>query len=248
VIIEGRGLLAGAFGRHGDPSLPALVFARGVSDSTTTDEGAYVRELDLLAASLATARREGIPLVYLSGAPVYGAFLGRVREEGPVAPTTRYGRHQLACEELIRGSGADHVILRLPNAVGPGGNPHQLVPSLVRQVRAGHVLVYDGAGRDLVDVRDVVVIAERLLRAGVMGVTVNCASGITTPVVEIVDAIAEILGAHPEIERVAGGTFQRFDIGRLEELAAPLPFDGGYPVRVLARYVPTIADTADGAR
>jgi hypothetical protein len=38
-----------------------------------------------------------------------------------------------------------------------------------------------------------------------------------------------------------GGEAQRFDIRRLRSLVGELPFDGGYPTRVLERNVPAMA-------
>jgi hypothetical protein len=57
MIVLGRGLLATAFDAHADVTVPGVVFARGVSDSSSTDENAYRRELEPLAAATGGARR-----------------------------------------------------------------------------------------------------------------------------------------------------------------------------------------------
>jgi nucleoside-diphosphate-sugar epimerase len=241
MIVDGGGLLASAFVRHGSPDLPVLVFARGVSDSATTDEAAYDRERAELVEALGRAAAQRVTFVHFAGAPIYGDFDKAVTEGAALLPRTRYGRHQVECESIVRDSGVRFLLLRLPNAVGPGGNPSQLVPSLVRQARAGRVRIRDGAARDLIDVEDVVTLTERLVGAGVAGTVVNVASGVSVTAEAIVSEIATILGAAVIVDRVPGGDAQRFSIERLLAWAGPLAFDDEYPLRVLRRYVPIIA-------
>jgi nucleoside-diphosphate-sugar epimerase len=242
VIVDGGGMLARAFvalGRAG--GVGALVFARGVADSRTEDEAAYERELGLLAAAIDRARAEDLRLVYFSGAPIYGSFDGPVRETDAVRPRTRYGRHQAICEERIRAAGIHHLILRVPNAVGPVGNDAQLVPSLVRQVRAGSVAVQTGAGRDLIDVDDLARLTATVVGRTDESLTLNMASGICRPVGELVDAIVGIVGREPVRRSIDGGEAQHFDVARLEAVIGPLGFPDSYPFEVLATRVPSIA-------
>jgi nucleoside-diphosphate-sugar epimerase len=253
MIVEGHGLLGAAFARAGRREIPALVFARGVADSTCEDPVEYTRELDAVDASIGRAAELGLPFIYFSSAPVYGHFgPSPVSESGPARPTTAYGRHKAACEERVRASIGQTLIIRLPNVIGPGGHPHQLVPALVGQVLEGRVVVLDGAGRDLLDVDDVVRLTERLLDVGGparlrdRGRTVNVASGICTPVDRIVRRIAALLGRAPVIERRRGGEPQHFDTLRLIELIGPLPFDPTYPGRILDERVPAIAAALGG--
>src|SRR4051794_29187893 len=95
-------MIARAFLARAGPGLDALVFARGVARSDETREDAYERELAMLDAALVRAREADVPLVYFSGAPVYGSFSVPAREDAPVRPTTRYGLHQARCEDRIR--------------------------------------------------------------------------------------------------------------------------------------------------
>ena len=154
MIIHGGGLLATAFRAHADLTVPGVVFARGVSDSASTDENAYRRELELLEAATTSALHLREPIVYFCGAPIYGTFESWRREDDELHPRTRYGRHQENAERMIRASGARYLIGRTPNVVGPGGHHHQLIPALVRQATSGSVSVQSGASRDLLDVED----------------------------------------------------------------------------------------------
>lgn len=163
MIVLGDGLLATAFRSLGDTTVPGVVFARGVSDSTSADEDAYHRELELLGSAATLALEAGEPIVYFCGAPIYGTFESCRHEDDELRPQTRYGRHQADAERLIRASGARYVIARTPNVVGPGGHAHQLVPALVRQATSGLIHVQSHATRDLLDVDDLVLLTQRLL-------------------------------------------------------------------------------------
>jgi NDP-hexose 4-ketoreductase len=246
MIIEGGGLLAKAFAEWGDTTLPGLLFARGVADSSLEDDAQYRRELALLGQAMNRSIEAGIPIVYFAGAPIYGSFEAPVREDSSLQPRTRYGRHQAEAEELIRASGARHLLLRLPNVVGPRGHQHQLVPALVRHARAGLVRVQGGAARDLIDARDMVRIVDALLAGGIRDVTLNVASGISSPVELVVDRVCQVLGVSPRIERVEGGENQRFDISRLQTCIQEPSFDPDYPSRTLETWVPVLAKSTVG--
>ena len=239
--IQGNGLLATAFRSIGDSTVPGIVFARGVSDSTSTDEGGYHRELELLRAATDLALESGQPIVYFCGAPVYGSFEACRHEDDELRPQTRYGRHQADAERVIRSSGARYLIARTPNVVGPGGHAHQLIPALVRQATSGRVHVQASASRDLLDVDDLVLLTQRLLAQAPSDMVVNVATGISTPITAIVRHIVEILAVEPEVVSQSGGERQLFDVARLDSLVGPLAFDRWYPYRVLDRYVPGLA-------
>lgn len=241
MLVEGNGMIASAFRKVGDPRIPCVVFARGVGNSLTQDESEYARERSLLLSTLEQARQSTAPLVYFSGSPIYGDFSEVVKESSPCRPVTRYGQHQLECEELIRSSKAPYLIARLPNVVGAPGNPQQLIASLVRQTLAGEVTVQHAATRDLIDVDDVVRLVLRLVERGAVGETINVASGRSTPAMKIAKKVALLLGEKPHVIEIEGGDRQRFDVDRLTSILDSLPFDDTYPMNTLTRYVPRIA-------
>jgi NDP-hexose 4-ketoreductase len=239
--VVGTGMIARAFASESAELPDAIVCASGVADSRCTDPAAFLRERELVRDLLERAAGRGVPLIYFSGAPVYGPSAGARAETSPVAPQTAYGRHKVACEELITASGSRYLVLRLPNVVGPIGHPNQLVPSLVAQIAAGRVVVRIGATRDLLDVNDLVRIVGALIRQGTTGVTLNVASGLSTPVGQLAEQIAAILDVSPRIEREEGGDPQEFSTLRIRGLLADYPrFDPLYPATVLARHVPSI--------
>lgn len=229
-------MIARAFRLRNSDESPALVFAKGVANSLCVDEAAYARERAALEAAIGLARRSEYTLVYFSAAPVYGHFRPAVGEQTPLRPRTRYGRHKAACERQIQASGVDHLILRLPNVVGSGGNPHQLIPGLTRQILQGEVTVFRKAGRDLLDVRDLVRLT-CLLQGRTTGI-VNVASAICTPSLDIVHWLIEFLGVPTRICETDTGDRQQFDTGLLRRLLgdeAAFPYT--YPRDTLQEYV-----------
>ena len=191
-----------------------------------------------LDESLDSAARLDVPFVYFVGAPIYGPFRSWVDEDTPIHPRTEYGLHQARAEGRIRAHRARHLIVRLPNVVGPGANEHQLIPSLLRQARSGSIHVQEGATRDLIQAEDVAEAVTALLRAGVANRTVVVASGISTSARDLsVWLLAETRLA-ARIVASEGGEAQRFRIDLLRSLAPGAPvFAVDYPRRVVADYV-----------
>lgn len=242
--VIGSGLLAQAFGFAAETGHDAIVCASGVSDSQSSDVLAFLRERALLIDLANRARARDSVLVYFSGAPVYGRSSGLRLESARASPVTPYGHHKLECERQVADSGARYLVLRLPNVVGPGGHPNQLIPSLVAQALNGSIVTMVGATRDLLDVDDLVTIVDGLLRRGVSNRILNVASGVSTPIARLVEVIAEVLGASPSILSTQGGDRQEFSIAKVRQLLPEYPrFGPDYPVTVLSRRVPVIAAT-----
>jgi hypothetical protein len=218
MIVDGDGLLGRAFAREASEQPSAYVFARGVADSTCRDPAPYARERAMLADGLELAASRGLTFVYFSGAPIFGSFDAPVDERTQIRPITDYGVHQAAAERMIEDHRARHLLVRLPNVVGPSGNPHQLLPALLAQVRSGTVDVQDGAERDLIAVEDVVRLVRALLATDIADRTVVVASGISTPVRDIVAWLSSDLSLTPVTRCVSGGTSQRFRTDLLRSL------------------------------
>ncbi|WP_353945693.1 NAD-dependent epimerase/dehydratase family protein [Streptomyces sp. HUAS MG91] len=194
--IVGTGFLARNLRPLADRHPDTVALAAGVSWASGTSDADFAREAQLVGEVAKRCADEGRRLLFFSTAAtgMYGLAEGPGREDVPVTPCTPYGAHKLALEELLRGTGADHVILRLGHLVGPHQPEHQLLPTLVRQLREGVVRVHRGAARDLIDVGDVVTVVDRLLAADLRAETVNVASGFAVPVEDIVDHLERDLG------------------------------------------------------
>ncbi len=241
--IVGNGFLARHFAPLRDRHDGVVLLAAGVSWAAGTSDTAFAREAALVRETALRCCADSTRLVFFSSAStgMYGAPGCRGEEDEPVEPRTPYGRHKLRLETQVAESGTDHLTLRLSHVVGPGGPAHQLLPSLVRQVRSGLVTVHRGAARDLIGIDDVVRVVDRLLTLGVSRQVVNIASGHAVPVTTIVDWLEERTGACARRRFVdSPGVNHRVSIDKLRRLAGAdlvAAFTPDYHRRVLDAYV-----------
>jgi nucleoside-diphosphate-sugar epimerase len=239
VEIQGTGLMARAFAALDVRDDSVTVFAKGVADSRTTAIAEFEREFRELESAIHACRAAGRTLVYLSGGgAIYGRRVSLREEDDEPRPESMYGEHQVVCERAIVSSGIDHLIARIPNAVGHPQRPAQLVPALIEQVRGGRVHVNRGASRDLIDAADVAELVTGLLQLGVRNVTVNVASGISTDVGDLVAHIERLLDTTAErVVSDAAPDPQQFSVARLQSWIPSWKPSPAYPFDVLERYV-----------
>lgn len=242
--ILGAGLLASGFERYRHHHPDVVVFAKGVARSSSIESAEFSRESSELSAAIGRCRANGRRLVYFSSAgAIYGGSAEPKSEASPILPKSAYGRHQASCEAAIRNSSVRHLIVRLPNVVGCCGNRRQLIPALIGQCLSGRIRVLRGATRDLIGLDDMARIVDRLLEILQDSDVVQVASGISSPVEEIVEAIQASLGTAAPIDVVPDGEAQMFVCQKLRGLLDPhVDFPLDYPVLVLRRYVPEIAE------
>jgi len=109
-----------------------LYFVSGVSNSRELRESEYQREKDLL---LAQDRSQH--LVYVSSLCIFYA-------------ETRYARHKLEMEGLIRDNFPKHTIMRLGN-IAWGENPHTLINFMRNRRKEGEPLEVQDTFRFVVE-------------------------------------------------------------------------------------------------
>jgi nucleoside-diphosphate-sugar epimerase len=247
--IIGTGFLAQSLRRIEARHPRTVVLAAGVSWAAGTSDADFARETLLLDEVAQRCLVGGRRLLFFSTAAtgMYGAVRGPGREDEPVTPCTPYGAHKLALEERLRATGADHLVLRLGHLVGPGQPAHQLVPALVRQMRTGSVALHRNAARDLIDVRDVVTITDRLLDLDLRRETVNVASGVAVPVEQIIDHLEHRMGLVTRREYRDTGVHHVISTEKLRGLVpevARMGFGPDYYRRVLDTFVASCAAAA----
>jgi len=243
VKIIGRGLVARTLVPVSEQFGTAVVFATGTADSGCTDRAVCDREMELMENALGQCRREDHRFVYFSSAgKIYGEAPGKSDESTPCNPTSAYGQHKLDCETLIRSLDCRHLIVRIPNLVGPMQNPRQLVPALVLQVLRGAVTAYSGATRDLVGVDRFREILLELLGNVSDQETVVLASGISFSSEAIIDRIQHVLGTNARVSVVDGGRPEEYAIDKLRRLAPRTSWvPQNYLDDVIDCYVPSLA-------
>ncbi|ASO20656.1 NAD-dependent epimerase/dehydratase family protein [Actinoalloteichus hoggarensis] len=250
--IVGDGFLArhlrAAFGaRH--PGVIAI--AAGVSSTGRTPLESLDREAELVYDVIRRGRDTGGKVVIFSTSShaLYGAADSPGTEDGPVFPVSAYGRHKLGLEAVVSREDVDWLVVRSTHLVGSGQPAHQLLPSLVAQVRSGTATVYRGHHRDLLDVRHLVLALDGLLTAGVNRRIVNVASGTPIPIERIVAEIETRLGV-TATKRFVDGPGMRTQVSTelLRSLVpgwGDLDFGESYLRELVERYV--AAETAGGA-
>ncbi|WP_367140665.1 MULTISPECIES: NAD-dependent epimerase/dehydratase family protein [Streptomyces] len=219
--ILGNGFLARCLSEAFTERFPEVTaIAAGVSSHATVAPEEFVREARLVHEVLRECKDRHRTVLFFSSASfaVYGST-GALCAEGDhlAAPLSGYGRSKLALESAIRKSEVPYLILRLSHLVGRHQRVHQLLPGLMRQVRAGAVRVHKGAHRDLLDVHDLVDAIGRLLDQGARDEVLNMASGAPQHVEAILDGIEKRLGTSAVRTYVPGGTaITRVSIRRLQ--------------------------------
>lgn len=246
-MILGKGMLARAFSSRPDLERDAVIFAKGVSDSSTEAEEEFAREIGELIDAIQHANTRGSVFVYFSsGGAVYGTHTGCRREDLTLKPVTRYGWHKQQCEEIVQSEARNYIVARLPNVVGDGGSLSQLVPALVHQIVSGNVRVRKRASRDLLHSRDVVLLLSKLIEAGADREVFNVASGISSPVIDIVSWISNELGVNPNIQFQDDGEAQVFSIEKLKSLLGDVVrFEPTYPKSLIQEYCRNHENPAD---
>lgn len=121
-----------------------LFFASGVSNSLETRNSEFEREFSLLKNSI--AKHPECRLIYFSTLSI----------NDQSKQSSHYVLHKLRLEEYIRTNTSSHLILRIGNIVGNGGNPNTLFNFLRNQIFQGNTFtIHQRARRLLVDIDDV---------------------------------------------------------------------------------------------
>lgn len=237
--IIGNGFIARSLQPLTDKYPDAVILAAGVSHPENT-EPQYRRETALVEATIDRCLREERTLVFFSTAGIYGGPGCQGVEDAPAHPPTRYGQHKLGLEELLRESGVGHLALRLGYVLGKEAPEHRLIPSMIRRIRSGHVHLYRGAYRDLIDIDDMVAIVQALLEAEVRDEVINVASGSCVPIDLIIDHLERRLGHTAERHYVDHDSVHCLSSEKLRSFApvtADLGFGKDYYKRVIDRYL-----------
>ena len=240
--ILGSGFVARGLEPIADRHPQVVAFALGPSRTSASAQDCG-REAARLREALAECQDSGSTILYFSTAcaAMYPQGEHPSREDDPVAPQSTYSRHKREMELLVAESGCRHLTVRMTHLAGPGQPPHNLIPSLVDQIRAGIVTIYTAARRDLLDIADAVAIIDELLNNGVAGEIVNLASGYSVPVVDVVDHLEARLRRTPERRLVDAGDSHQISIEKATRLApgvvARLGFGPDYYRSIADRYL-----------
>jgi nucleoside-diphosphate-sugar epimerase len=225
-MIVGGGMLARAFESYRDHS-KIVILASGVSDSTVTDVAQFERETTLLVKTL--DKQCNKLFVYFSTCSVVD----------PELSASPYVSHKLKMEALIRTQSSNHLIVRLPQVVGHGGNKNTLTNRLYASIRdCKRFELWRNAYRYIIDVDDVSAVANYMIdRSEYSNRIVNIAS-CQFSVFDIVRALENVTRRSATYIEVDKGASYHIDCYEAHKIAKLLniQFDNAYLERVIRKY------------
>jgi nucleoside-diphosphate-sugar epimerase len=189
--IIGDGLLAKQFIKHSYEFPEVLIFASGVSDSAETRRTEFQREFQLLQEATKSSH--------------YIVYFSTISCLDKSKISSDYIRHKLKIESYIRENYERFLVLRLPNVIGPAGNPNNLINYFKDRIREGDAITVEKASsRYFLDVAIIPLICMSLLEKSLVGMYHVCPDR-KYKVLEVVDILAELIGVEPDITVVEKG-------------------------------------------
>ena len=178
-------------------------------DRSLLDPGAFLRtNVHGVYVLLDAVRRHGKRMLQVSTDEVYGDIpVGRhSRETDPVDTRSPYSAAkaggELFCKSFFVSFGADVVITRGSNTIGPRQYPEKMIPLFITNALRDLPLPVYGDGmqiRDWLHVEDHAAAIDRVLRDGRSGEVYNIGAGNEYPNIEVVRALLEALGKPQEL-------------------------------------------------
>ena len=195
-MIIGNGLLAKFFLSefHNDENV--IIFASGVSNSLTVDPIDFDREKKLLINEI----KKNKLLIYFGS-------LSATNLDDELSP---YLIHKLKMEELVKSS-KKFIIFRLPQIVGPSGNPNTLTNYIYNKIKNNQSFqVWGDVKRNFIDVKDMASIVSYIIKREVLqNSTINIATPFFVQVIEIVKIFELILNKNALFQFLSYG--KKFD-------------------------------------
>ena len=226
-MIVGTGLIGSSLFRIDVPEV--TVFSSGVSNSQETSQESFQRERELLQGHLRQPRENH--LIYISTCSVNNSL----QDSSP------YTLHKKEMENLTL-SEPNTSIVRLPNVVGPSGNKRNLVNYFVDAVVSGEkIFVQKLAKRYLLGVDEMTaLIGAYMSQEPKNGAIVEFAPPFSTPAIELVRQIEQILGLEGNVEIVGGGSSYLVDFKDTARYskAAGVEFTENYTNSILKKWTP----------
>lgn len=226
-MIIGNGMLARAFEIYRDePDI--TIFASGVSNSQETRPEVFQKERGLLLSNLATFR--GKHFVYFGSCGV----------ANDPEMLSAYLRHKLEMEKLVI-SHTDGIVFRLPQVVGPTGNPNTLTNFLRDRILLGERFqLWTEAERNLIDIDDITRIVAGFLddKSTLSGKAYDIAAQKSLRSIEIVRILERVLGVNAQYDAIRKGDPLDIDSSDALRIARTCGVDlgDGYAERIIRKY------------
>ena len=162
-MIVGNGLLAKSFLHYKDDN-NIVIFASGVSNSTTPTEIDCLREQNLLKDTISMNKNKTI--IYFSSCDISNDKLNK----------NPYYIHKNNMETIVKVHAKEYYIFRLPQVIGKGGNKNTLMNFLVSTINNNtEFTLYKQTYKSIIDISDVIkmcdyIISNNLYRSQVINI------------------------------------------------------------------------------
>jgi hypothetical protein len=212
-LIVGRGLLGESLNklRHED----VILFASGVSNSNEQNSSEFEREANLLIRTIdGTVKKH---FYYFSTCSIFD----------PGLADSSYISHKKRMEAIVLSKPTGRVI-RLPNIVGPTGNPANLVNYLKHSIKqANPIKIQSHATRYLLGVDEMNLLLQDVVDNAGEKQIISLVPPKNIKVTSVVSIIESILVTQANIELVDGGTPYEVDFSDTKYHASRLGFEFG---------------------
>jgi UDP-glucose 4-epimerase len=201
----------------GDPL--TILFLAVVNKSVRNSYSAFLDNVKMAWNLVSSVRDVNVEsLIYFSSVDVYGRSPSLpMTETTSLDPDTWYGLSKSTSEWIVReqlGSKCPTCILRIPGIFGRSGNDRSVIGKLISSIRQEGKVYIDGDGevlRDYVFAPDLCRVVERLVARSVSG-TFNVATGASASLLQILNAIREVLGIDFELVHLPADKERNFDM------------------------------------
>lgn len=224
-MVIGNGLISKAFHKYnGDNNI--IIFASGVSNSKETRPQIFNREKLLLLNTISS--HDHMKLVYFSTCSIYDSE----------KKDSKYVKHKLEMESLIKERCKQYHIFRLSQVVGRSNSP-TLINYLFDSISNKKCMnISLNTSRNLISIYDVYLIADEIIKKRLyLNQAINIASGFDTSVIKIIEYIEKILDTKAIYNLQNNGTTFKIDINKIKQLrsASEICRDG-YIKDILIKY------------
>lgn len=229
-MIIGNGLIASLF-KNSDRE-DTVFFASGVSNSLETKKEQFLREENLIKKTI--AKNPEKIFVYFSTCSIYDSS----------KTESQYVLHKLRMEEMIKNLCGRHLILRVSNAVGNGGNPNLLMNYLIRSVKSGETInVHTKATRNLIDAEDIKNLTHEILDKRQFNRIINLAYIQNYSIIEILEIIEKFFNLNLNLNLIKQGSGYDIAVTDIEDYFRKknLANKENYLTTILEKYYPEVS-------
>lgn len=227
-MLIGSGLLAHAFSRAFLRREDVCIYAAGVSNSSCTDIHEFARERQRLGDALRQAMHVDVFV-----------YFGTCSVADPEVRHTAYVQHKLAMEQMVSAH-SRNLILRLPQVAGKTPNPHTLLNFLYGRIaRSESFNLWSKAKRNIIDVADVVAIAQQLIaNTSMRNTTLNIANTVNYSMPEIVRAMEFVVCKSAVYDAMERGSEYYIDTSAIYPLLDKVGIESGnnYLEKTISKY------------